>query len=263
MTTLKNNGKGSQSSTGCVFDPGNDTGAETFAIYESGIGNYAVSLNEQLTPSQEAALNRQAAEQAAAQAQQQQEQAVAQEQAKVNNNVDQAAQTVTSDLSNLTSDTSNVNNDISGVNSALQQEQTDLTTTQQASAAVVAVGNNAASGGSSCNNATNVQGDATNVQGDATNVQGALTQIPYDLRSLQGALNTLESDQHTYLSAAKADSGYTSRYEPAISSITAAETGAQVAIKAGENINASGMTRANYFVSQANASAQAAEAAGC
>jgi len=254
---------GSQSSNGCVYDPGNDTGSETFAVYESGIGNYAVSLNEQLTPSQEAALNRQAAQQAARQAQQQQAQAAAQARANAESNVNRAAQTVASDLNNVTGDISSVNSDVSGVNAALQQEQTDLATTQQASAAVVRAGNNSATGGSSCGNANNVQGDANNVQGNANDVQGALNPLPNVLSQLQGDLSSLESDQQAYQSVASSVGGYTSSAEPSPANIASAEAAAQAAIKTGTSVNAAGMTGANQLVAQANAAAQTAENAGC
>lgn len=261
---------GSQSTTGCLFDPGNDTGTETFAVYEMGIGNYAVSLNEQLTPSQEAALNRQAARQAAQQAAQQQAQAAqqaaqqqAQAQATAESNVDQAAQTVASDLKDVISDTATVNGDVSGVSTAIKQEQADLATTQQASAAVVAAGNNSNSGGSSCSNAYTVQSDAYTVQSDAYSVQSALGSLSNDLSTLQGDLSTLESDQNSYLSVASSVSGYTSSYEPSSGSITSAEAVAQAAIKAGSSVNTAGMTPANQLVSQAKAAARAALNAGC
>jgi len=254
---------GSQNSSGCVFDPGNDTGSETFAVYESGIGNYAVSLNEQLTPSQESALNRQAARHAAQQAAQQQAEAAARARAKAESNVDQAAQAVASDLANVIGDTASVNSDVSGVNAAIQQERTDLTTTQQAAAAVVSAGNNSNTGGSSCSNANGVQADANGVQADANGVQGALNPLPNDLTSLEGDLASLEHDEQTYLSVAGSVSGYTSSYEPSSQNITSAKAAARKAIKAGTSVNNAGMTLANQLVSQANAAAQAANNAGC
>jgi hypothetical protein len=69
------------SSRGCIFDPGNDNGTETFQVIESGIGDYAVSLDEQLTPAQEANLRQLAEQQAEAQRRQEQQQAQAQQQA--------------------------------------------------------------------------------------------------------------------------------------------------------------------------------------
>lgn len=254
---------GSQNSSGCVYDPGNDNGVETFAVIESGLGNYAVSLNEQLTPSQEAALNKQEAQQAAQQAQQEEAQAVAQAKATAEGSVDQAAQSVASDFSNATSDTASVNSVISSVNAALQQEQTDLASTKAASASVVSGGNNSASGGPSCSNADNVQSDADNVQSNADNVQSALDNVPDDLASLQKDVSSLRSDQTTYLSIAGSVSGYTSTYAPSLKSIASAEAAAQAALTLGTSVNAAGMTSANQLVSQANTAAQVANSAGC
>ncbi len=236
---------GSQNSTGCLYDPGNDTGTEIFAVNESGIGSYAVSLNEQLTPSQESAINEQARQQAAQQS------------------VDHAAKPVASDLNSTQSDTAALKSDLASVASALQREQKDLKKTQQASAAVVAGGNNSASGGFSCGNASNVQGDASNVQGDASNVQGSLSFIPNDVTSLKQDLSSLKSDRQNYQAVVGSESGYTSAYEPSSASIQSAEAAAQVQLTAASSINSSATTAANQMVSQANAAAQAANSAGC
>ncbi len=229
---------GSQNSTGCLYDPGNDTGTEIFAVNESGIGSYAVSLNEQLTPSQESAINEQARQQAAQQS------------------VDHAAKPVASDLNSTQSDTAALKSDLASVASALQREQKDLKKTQQASAAVVAGGNNSASGGFSC-------GNASNVQGDASNVQGSLSFIPNDVTSLKQDLSSLKSDRQNYQAVVGSESGYTSAYEPSSASIQSAEAAAQVQLTAASSINSSATTAANQMVSQANAAAQAANSAGC
>jgi hypothetical protein len=124
-TVMYNPSTENNESHGCAFDPGNDNGSESFSVIESGIGSYAVSLDEELSPSQERALRQEARQQAQDQARAAAEQAV-----------NSAAVTVSSDLPGVSNDTANLKTDLSSLSSSLQEEQTDLTTTQQTSSSV-------------------------------------------------------------------------------------------------------------------------------
>jgi len=260
---------GSQSASGCLFDPGNDTGPEPFAVYEMGIGNYAVSLNEQLTPSQEAALNRQAAQQAQQQAQEAQQQAAQQQSAQQQQQlsdaeqaVNQAAQPVATALTDVEKDVAAVNTEIAAIQASLTAEQQVVTATQQSSAGVVAEGNTGTNN-ASCDNANGVQNDANGVQNDANQVQAGLNWLTTDLQSLQNDANSLVSAQQAYVAASGSVSGYTPQDEPSAAKISEVEAKGQSTFKTGTNVANTAMAQANQLVSQANTAAQTANNAGC
>jgi hypothetical protein len=261
---------GNSTATGCVFDPGNDDDIETFSVVENGIGSYAVSLDEELTPLQEQAIKQQAEQEAQAQARAQaQAQAQAEAQAQANalkeaqSKVDDAANAVASDVQNLQSDTSNLQSDLGGVNQALRTEQQDLAKVRMDSANTVSQAQSSGPNSTLCGTADGDQGEADGVQGDADSVQGSLDGVSPFVQSSQHDLATLSMDQATYNALANSVTGYTTPNIPSSSSIQAAITAAQALLSSASSLSSSATTNASQMVSEANAAASSATSAAC
>jgi len=252
-------------STGCVYDPGNDNDTEVFSVIESGIGHYAVSLDEQLSPAKEQALAQQQREQQAAQVQQQaqaaQQQAQQQAQAaqqQTDGAVDQDAGQVASDVQSVQSDTNTLAQAFSQATGDLGHEQKDLTATQQQAKH----SENEGGGPRACGDADSAQGDADSVQGDADGIQGDLDAVGPATSQLQSAVTSLSGDDSTYNTAA-ASAGYQSADVPSSATIQSTLTAAQKALSAVQVETSQDTAQAQNLVNAANAAAQQATQAVC
>jgi len=254
---------GNTSTRGCVFDLGHDTGTETFAVTESGIGQYAVSLDEQLSPGQEQALAKQAQQQAAEQAKQAQQQAAQQAKDTAEQSVNSAAAQVATDLSSVTTNENGVKTQLASIAKDLTQEQSELTTTQTLAASTMSKVHATGANQTLCDTAQTVADDAQTVRDDAQTVSDDLASLKSYVTTLQKSITSLKTDEASYTSVAKTISGYSAPSAPTPQAVQAALASGSAELSAASAAEASAPGQAQQLIAAATTSAQAAKSAAC
>lgn len=222
--------------SGCVSDPGNDSGVTKVAITASGSGMWLVQIDE------------------ATQA----EVPVLQQQAAADQSVDQAAQAVSSDESNipsdastLTSDEESLAGDVSTVKQDLQTVQSDLAQVQS---------DLKSDPTSTCGDASTVAGDESSLEGDQSSYEGDLSSDQSDVSTLQQDASTLQSDWRGLMAAEASAPSYVpsgglptkSAEASALATASAALSQYQKAVSTDTATIASYVAQAKAYVVQAN-----------
>jgi hypothetical protein len=210
----------------------------------------------------QAAGNVQSSQSQAAQASQAAANAAAQ--AAADQAVENAAASLSSDLSTLSGDVGGLNSAISDAGGSLQQERADLTTTQQDAQHVESEASTASPGDSQvCADASGVQADASGVDADQSGVQASLNGIDANVGPVQTQLSAVVADQQALTQAQRADPGYhTQTPIPSSAQIGTAKSAARAALTTASHTKTSDTATAASLSQQAHQAADAATKAG-
>jgi outer membrane murein-binding lipoprotein Lpp len=124
--------------------------------------------------------------------------------------INNAAESVSADVSSIDSDISNLKSSIPGLESDLNSTAGDVQMTKNDAAVVTQDVNT--NDNEACGDADSVQGDADSVQGDMDSLQGDEQSTNYYLTSLKSVLFSLPSDWSTYQQTLTAMPNYQSQY---------------------------------------------------